>query len=169
MLAYCSVSTGCGPCRGFTPMLAKVFEDIAASGEQGFKGFRQVVSRCLGSHLVDSGIAIVDTPSIGNIASGAEDYDFGSDGGPEAVDQGVVYISCDERWQTVLCEVLSDRGGIFAAIGVDQPEIYILVLKTVVESRDLLCVAIGDRAVGLDKKEGGGLGFAVQRVDVLTG
>lgn len=68
------------------------------TGEQGFEGFRQVVSRRLGSHLVYSDIAIVDTPSIGNIASGAEDYDFGSDGGPEAVDQDVVYISCDYRW-----------------------------------------------------------------------
>ena len=27
----------CGPCRGFTPVLAKVFEDIAASGEPGFR------------------------------------------------------------------------------------------------------------------------------------
>ena len=68
------------------------------TGEQGFEGFRQVVSRHLGSHLVYSDIAIVDAPSIGNIASGAEDYDFGSDGGPEAVDQDVVYISCDYRW-----------------------------------------------------------------------
>ena len=56
------------------------------TGEQGFEGFRQVVSRRLGSHLVYSDIAIVDTPSIGNIASGAEYYDFGSNGGPEAVD-----------------------------------------------------------------------------------
>ncbi len=64
--------------------------------------------------------------------------------------------------------MLSDRGGIFAAAGIDQPESDILILKTVVESRDLRCVAIGDRAVGLDEKEGSGPGFAVQWVDMLT-